>query len=225
MRRLADLVNFRVRILTILICLPLTSCSVIEGRYGETCKSHAYSQAILTDYITTRYLPNSPVRLAVVPSSVPANISSYNSTDRPGVGNQLAWKMHQELLNYAEVPIVEVLNREEWPGKKEEFFTGNFGAIRHARDAHYDLVLVSYVEPVKSLDTVSAFTKVIDVENGVTLYYGKSSVHTRRPRMRDAAAWFGTEERRPDLQYFNDLYDKLGWCIVKDVMAEKTTPQ
>lgn len=168
-------------------------------------------------------MPESPVRVAVVPYSVPANISAIDN-ERPGLGNQLAWIIHRELINWGKVPIVEVLNRPDWPGKKEEFHTGNFGAIAAAREAGYDFVLVGYLDPQRSLDTATAYSKLIDVENGVTVYYGYATAMTRRPEMRDWSASLGLSKSRPDLQNIGELYDKLGWCVVNDMMQDKTVP-
>lgn len=217
-----------VKSLTVILLLTMQSCTLIgkvmEKPFQESCHSHAFAQAILEDYISSRFVPNSPVRLAVVPASAPANMS-YFTNEQPGAGNHLAWKIQQEILNWATVPIVEVLNRQDWPGKKEEFYTGNFGAIRFARDAGYDLVLVSIIEAQKSLDEVSVLTKLIETSSGVTVYYGKTSVTTNRKAYEDQAAPLGFATREPAQIYQNQIFDKAAKCIVEDIMADKTTPK
>lgn len=224
MRITSSLTALCVKTLTFVLALTFQSCSLIEKPFQESCHSHAFAQAILEDYIATRYIPNAPVRMAVVPASVPANMSFY-SNEQPGIGNRLTWKIHQEVLNWAKVPIVEVLNRQDWPGKKEEFYTGNFGALRFAREAGYDLVLVTSVEPQHQLDSVTALSKVIDAESGVTVYYGKTTVTTNRKMLENLGAPVGLTTRNPTAIYQNELFEKLGQCIVKDIMAEKTTPK
>src|SRR4051812_36516187 len=136
-----NFIKTNVKILTALAGFCLCSCSFLYNRYAESCNSHAYLQRGLYAYINSRYHYNSPVRMAIIPFSVPANISADNS-ERPGLGNELAWKIHAQLLATGQIPIVEVLNRQDWPNKKEEFFTGNFGAIAMAREAGYDLLMV-----------------------------------------------------------------------------------
>lgn len=215
--------SWSVKALAALTCISLTSCSLVSRHFQETCQSKAFSQQILADYIATRFVPNSPARLAIVPASVPANMSSFTN-EQPGVGNELAWKIHQAVLSHHQIPIVEVLNRQEWPGKKEEFFTGNFGAIQFARDAGYDFVLVTRVEPQRSLDSATAYTKVIDVESGTTIYYGTSTASTLRDDYNDWTAPLGLSKRDPSLVYTNQIFDALAKCIAKDVMAEKTNP-
>lgn len=208
----------------LLTLLLASGCSLIQDRFQESCQSHAYTQTIITDYIATRYTPRSPVRIGVVPASAPSNMSPY-TTEQPGAGNQLSQRIQQDLLNYGELPIVEVLNRNDWPGKKEEFFSGNFGAIRMGREAGYDMILVSFIEPQRSLDALSAYTKVIDTESGVTLYYGKSTVITERDDLRNAVVPFGLMKRDPSLVHTNDMIESLGQCISQSVMALKTTPR
>lgn len=217
----------RLRTFHVVILLTLflaQGCSLIEERFQESCQSHAYTQTILTDYISTRFVPNAPVRIGIIPASAPANMSSF-SNEQPGAGNLLAWRIHQDLLNYGELPIIEVLNRHEWPGKKEEFFTGNFGAIRAGRDAGFDMVLVSYIEPQRGIEDLTAYSKLIDTSSGVTVYYGKSTAHTNRPMLQRAAAPVGLMERNPSLVYTNNMIEKLGQCISQSIMAEKTTPE
>ncbi len=224
MRVRSSAAHVSVKVLAVFLAAVTSSCSFISDQFQESCQSHAYSQMILTDYMQTRFVPGSPVRLGVVPASVPANMSSFTN-EQPGPGNRLAWNLHQELLNFGEIPIVQVLNRQDWPGKKEEFYTGNFGAIQYARDAGYDLVLVTNLEPPRNFDSLTALSKVIDTSSGVTVYYGSSTVTTDRPTLRKMAVPFGIMKREPSILNTNELFDHLAKCIARDIMAEQTTPR
>lgn len=161
--------------------------------------------------------------MAVIPFTVPANLSG-NKYDAEGLGNELAWEIQAEILKKEGVPIVEVLNRQDWPGKKDEFFTGNFGTISQAREAGYDLVLIGYVEKMNSLDTLSAYAKILDVEAGVTLWYAHLVTSTMRPDAREVGATFGMMDRRPDLLSIPPMQSKLAKCVVEQAFSEKMPP-
>jgi len=161
--------------------------------------------------------------MAVIPFSTPANISTYDR-ERPGLGEQLAWKVHAELLKTGQIPIVEILNRQDWPGKKEEFFSGNFGAIAFARDADYDFVFIGRLEPIRNTDTLEISTKLIETDSGITVWYGKSSAYTNRRTIQQAASALWIEDRRPDLIYSDILIDELSRCIVRGALEEQPTP-
>lgn len=215
--RRSVIVNF----LTLCTVLSFGGCALIEERYGERCNSHAYIQEHLANYINQRFPSASSVRTAIIPFSVPANLASHSS-ERPGLGSQIVWKIHAAMLRTAAMPIVEVLNREDWPGKKEEFFTGNFGAIAAAREAGYDLALVGYMEGLRGTDSVTVYTKIIDVEAGITIWYGKTTVTGRRAELGRAAGALPFNDHDPSQLYFAQLFDRLGRCVVAAIVDEDT---
>ena len=196
-----------------------SGCSLVHEHYGEYCKNHAYVQRHLEDYIRSRFQSGAPVRMAVIPFSVPANVAGLNN-QIPGLGSELAWKVHARFLETEIVPITEVLNRQDWPGKKEEFFTGNFGAIAMAKEAGYDLAVIGYVEPQNSMDALTAFVKIVEVESGITVYYGKSTANTRRRDIDDFSGYIPGVRVDPSNTYFSVLSETLGRCVVKGVIAE-----
>jgi hypothetical protein len=214
--------------LAIFLTLLPSGCTFFETRFGkefqESCQSHAYTQIPILEFISKRYTPNAPVRIGVVPGTAPANMSSLY-IEQPSAGNQLAWRIQQDLLNYGQLPIVEVLNRQEWPGKKDEFFTGNFGAIRYAREAGYDIVIVSWIEPMRSPDTMTAFAKAIDVESGTTIYYGKSTAISNRQEYKNSVANLGILRRTPAEFPTSYVMDKLGQCVSQAIMKDTYTPK
>lgn len=217
--------NYHVKLLTLIVTLFVANgCSVIHDRYGETCNSRAYMQTTLEDFLSTRFQSTAPVRFGVIPFSAPANIAPEGIM-RVGAGNQVAWGVQSNLLSTGVVPIVEVFNRQDWPGKKEEFFTGNFGAIDFAREAQYDLVMVGYIEPARSAESVSALTKLIDVDSGVTIWYGRTEATTRRPTFHQAEDLLMIRDRHPSRVYSNVLYDELARCIVGEITKAREVPE
>lgn len=211
-----------VKLLTLTVSFSLCSCSFLYERYSESCNSRAYLQRGLTDYISSRFHYNSPVRLAVIPFSSPANLSAID-TERPGLGNEIAWKIHAGLLESGQIPIVEVFNRQDWPNKKEEFFTGNFDGIDMARAAGYDLLLVGQIEPQKSLDELASNVKLIDADSGVTVYYGRISSQTNRRSMQDIEDKFWISKKIPSMTYTEKLVNKLSQCVVEAVIQDPAT--
>ncbi len=157
--------------------------------------------------------------MAVVPFSVPANLASQSS-EHPGLGNQLAWSVQREFLGTELVPIVEVFNRVDWPGKKDEFFTGNFGAISFAREAGYDLVLVGYVEPLKGMDSLVVHTKIIEVESGLTVSFIRSTTTTNRKLVDRGLDIVSIKDFKPSMLYSNELVDKAAQCVVHGIKAD-----
>ena len=209
-------------LLTLTLALTLTSgltgCSYISRHYVTPCKNRAYITMSVPDYIKQRFHKNSPVRMAIIPYTVPANLS-FKSTEHQGLGVELAWKVQQEILPTQIVPISEIFNRTDWPGKKDEFYTGNYGALSLARDAGYDLILVGDVQPTKSIDTMSARAKIIEVESGITVYYGEATVVTTRHEIEKTVTtfWLSPTEHKPSAQYISALNDGIGRCIVHGI--------
>ena len=209
-----------VKLLTLSAALLLSACSLIRERYAETCNSHAYTQTVLVDHVSSRYPADSPVRMGIIPFTVPANLAAV-SAEKPGLGSILAWKTQANLMQSGRLPIVEVLNRQDWPGKREEFFTGNFGAIANAREAGYDLVLVGHLEPLRSMDSMTVEVKVIETESGITLYYGRSVVSSMQPELASIEASFGIASRTPARLASDSLVNEMAACIAESVLEER----
>jgi hypothetical protein len=206
-------------VLTLLVFTSLTGCSVTQHRVGETCNSRAFVHNPLSSYIENRFEKGSPVRLGIIPFTTPANLAA-RSNELPGVGNDLAYKLQSAILSGNGLPISEVLNRQDWPGKKEEFFTGNHGAIQLARDAGYDLVLVGFIDRLQSLDSMTAYSKLIETESGITIWYGQTSANsTRREGVPSDLPW-GPDNRKPAAINSNYLIDELARCIAFQVSRD-----
>lgn len=207
-----------VKLLTCTLVISLTSCAYLKDRTLDQCKTHAYVETVLEDYLSRRYQSGAPVRMGIIPLAVSANL-----TQRPfqyrGLGNTLAYQLHAHFLNRETVPIVEVLNREDWPGKKEEFYTGNFGALSQAREAGYDLILVGIVDHYNPFSEITASTKLIEVESGVTIWYGKTTAHTMRRDYHRGADYLGIEDRNPSKTFADDLEPHLTKCIANEILS------
>ena len=204
--------------------LTLGGCSLLEPHLGEGCKSRAYVQVPVADFLKARFDSGAPARVAIIPYSTPANLAG-RSYEEEGLGFQLATQLHAYLLKRGTFPIVEVLNRKDWPGKKEEFYTGNFGAIAQAREAGNDLVIVGLIGDMHGRESFDAFTKLIEPESGTTIYYGKSTAFTRREDFNRWDSIWHMGERRTDPSYFGPLLDNLALCVAKEIGRDRETPQ
>lgn len=220
MNRLFGFLSTCVKVLALSSLAVMTACSLTQRLVSDPCNSRAYVRTVMADYISNRYHSNAPVRLAIIPFSVPANLAGKNS-EVPGLGNELAWKIQEDFLASEIFPLVEVLNRQDWPGKKEEFRTGNFGAIAAARDAGYDLVFVGSLDPITSIDTLSATTKLIETESGTTLWFGQSAVRSDTKVINETLDTMMLAKRDPSIIETNQLKDGLAQCIVREVVDEQ----
>lgn len=213
-----------IRSVIFLTCtVSMTSCAYLGNHVGEWCNTRAYVRTDIPAYIDQRFTPKSPVRVGIIPFDVPANLSS-RSAQMPGLGNQLAWAVHRDLLASEVFPIIEVFNREDWPRKKEQFFTGNFGALQFAKDAGYDMIVVGYLEPITRLDTWIVHTKIIEVDSGTTIWYGSSKVYTNRSDMLETSSFVGLTDRRPDIYWNDKLLSTVSECIARDMLNDPEEP-
>lgn len=206
-----------VKILTLLSALWLPGCSFLFNQYGEICKTHAYIDTPLDDFVSSRFPTNSNVRVGIIPFSVPANLTTLG-VGVPGIDHTIARMLHAELLGTGELPIVEILNRQDWPGKKDEFFSGNFGAIKQARDAGYDLVIVGYIEDLKSFTEIAVQSKLIDTASGITVWSGRVETHTVRRSTAEIGSAIGIHTLRPDKLYTEELLRHAAHCIAQEML-------
>jgi hypothetical protein len=206
-------------IASIVILLTQAGCSFVHDQVGEECKSRAYIQMNLADFISERFRSNAPVRLAIIPFTVPANLAT-RSIDQPGLDTTFTARLHEELLRRGIVPIVEVLNRHDWPGKKEEFSVANFGSLSFAKEAGYDFVLVGQIEPLRAGDRMAANAKLIEVESGITLYYGRTEAFTWRGDGKTVTDTLGITKRRPDINYSFELNGELARCVADEIAKD-----
>ena len=200
-----------------MILAALIGCSAAKlPLENEGCKIQAYIDTPFQDYLSRRFNKGQPWRIAVIPFDVPESFAS--SVDRPDdYGYQLAELFQRELLKKAEGGIVEVFGRDRWPGKKEEFFRGNYTAIQLAAHAGYDLVIVGYMQEIRNESDLSFFTKVIDTESGVTVWFAETMVYSKaRSRRRLLSTLtYGVYKYQPELFAFPSLSELFTQCTVE----------
>jgi hypothetical protein len=211
--------NLRVLLLTGALATS-SSCSVVDDFYGESCKTHAYIHQSIGEYVVSQISHDSPARMAIIPFTVPANLSP-SSPHQESLGFALARKIHAHFLGFEWIPIIEVMNRRDWPGMREEFFTGNYGAIAQAREAGYNLILVGYLEIGDSLTSATLLTKVIDVESGITISYIKAEGVSLRRSLRQSGKTLRSEKWIPSLFELGLLYEELSQCSAKRIKEEQ----
>ncbi len=180
-----------------------------------------YINAGLLEYLSSRYHSEHLPRMAVIPFSVPETFAPGGEESRH-FGRELAGLFQRELLRTGELAIVELFNRESWPGKRAEFNSGNYGAIRFARDAGYDLILVGYMDEITNASDLTVYTRLIDTENSATLWFAKTvSFNNDRKRRRILADIpFSTYEDRPDLFAFPERAERLAECTTKHILED-----
>jgi hypothetical protein len=209
--------HLAVKSMTLLMSVVFAAGCTYTQRHKEVCNSRAYLKEDIESYITSRFDSGAQVRMAIIPFSTPANLS-WQNPQQQGLGRELAWKFQSEFLAAGSVPIVEVMNREDWPGKREEFWTGNFGALAQAREAGYDLVMVGNVDPMKTTDSLTIYSKIIDADAGVTIWSGATTVATKkqeidRGRFGDIIA----PKIRPDLLYLDEMINLAASCTTQEI--------
>lgn len=225
-KSLAQVIFNSVKMMTVVFSvLALSACSTHEkDRYSDICNSRAYLHQGLYDYLSHRFTNRIAVRMGIIPLSVPANLS-YRDGEYPGAGTAVALQLQRLFLEEGAVSIVEIFNRQDWPAKREEFNIGNFNAIEYARDAKYDLLLTGYLEEARALDQLTAVVKLIDVENGTTIYYGKTTATSSVPHSDSLLVQSGLAMNRENraLKKFspNTMLEELGACIHLSIFEEE----
>lgn len=182
-----------------------------------------YSNAELPAYVKSQYHSGQPVRMGIVPFDVPENFAPANS-EAARYGHELARKFQLEFRRSGEVAVIELFDRDRWPGKREEYFNGNYGAIEIARNAGYDLVMVGFLEDIKNDEDLVLYTKIIDVTKNVTVWDGRTTVTSRaREENRQMADVFLATER-PDLFAFPERAEKLVTCSIDHILTGTPVP-
>lgn len=183
----------------------------------------AYVNAGLLDYLNTRYDSTNMSRMAIIPFNVPESFAPSGMQSRH-FGRDIAMNFHQEIIGSGELGIVELFNRDRWPGKRAEFSNGNYYAIESARNAGYDLVLVGYLEDIVNETDLTLLTKLIDTSNGVTLWYGRTVTYSaRRPLRRSLSEYsFGIVRDRPDSFAFQERVAEMARCTVDSILYGET---
>ncbi len=212
------------RILTLCVLITQAGCSIAYIGKQETCTTRAYIRTPLNRYLNARFDLNAPVRMGIIPFATQANISAWGR-ELHGLGIQMASTMKNEFLRTGEVPIVELMNRQDWPAKKEEFHAGNFTSIEMARNAGYDLVLTGLLENITEMNELTLQTKVIEVASGMTVWSGKTTIETSKHEYERSRpiVWF--KRRRADKLDIYKLSDELVMCAIDEILLDEEVPE
>lgn len=158
--------------------------------------------------------------MGIVPLVTPANLAGY-SDQSPPLGAQLAWRLHGEILRNGKIPIVEVTSWHDWPLKREDFFTGNFQSLKRARESGYDLVFVGLLEQ-STPEEAAVLGKIIDVNAGLTLWYGRVYALSHRTQVnRFADSLAPSRDHSVDRFDLFPLYNKLMECVATQSLSEE----
>lgn len=210
---------------TVLTVVLFSGCSTLHLQQREECKSHAHIRIPLDEFINQRFPTGIPVRLGIIPFATPVNLAAQ-SDRQPGAGKQIARYLQRELLSkQTSVNVIETMDRSDWPGQAEQFFHGNFNAISMARDAGFDLVLVGVIENPRSAEAISAFSKLIEVESGITVWSGRSEASTNanvRSRSGVSSWWTSDQQRYPRT---NTLLETLAQCLITNALTDQPVPE
>ncbi len=209
--------TFPVKVLTLCVVAIFAASCTTTQQHKESCNLRAYLDQDLEQYINGRFGSKAPIRMAIIPFSTPANFAWQNSQHQ-GLGKELAWRFQSEFLTQGTLPIVEVFNREDWPGKREEFWTGNFGSIAQAREAGYDLVFVGNVDPMRGIDNLTIHSKIIDVDAGITVWSGTTNVRTEKAKInRSRLGDIIGPEIIPNQLYIDDMITLAAACTIEKI--------
>ena len=214
----------------LIFAIGLFSLSSCAFNYGALpfkkpdCKIRTYTNHGIVDYLKHRKKTLSSVRMAILPFDVQETFAPTGN-ESLNFGRELARKVQSELIRQGEISIVEVFNIDRWPGKREDFFTGNYGAIEVARQAGYDLLLVGYLDKIRNLNELGIFTKLIDLSKGVTLWYAKNSVLSHHSSHERALADLRLVQQRPEMLYLNEKGEYLSSCVVEQLFTADPHPE
>jgi len=192
-------------------CSLIPEISFRDSDIRDACKIHAYIYEPLWDVLSDQNDTVTPPRVGIIPFTVPANLTS-TTTSTTGLGHELAWEIHQTLLQKQGQAIFEILNREDWPGKREEFYNGNFGGISQAYAAGYTYIIVGHLQPLTSLSKASLLIKVINVASHKSVSYieVKRSIPHFHPSTRPPS--FLDDGYEPSSYYPKKLFQPLARC-------------
>lgn len=205
--------------------LALSGCSIIPTLVPKTegCNIRTYVNRRLTDQVNSQKYLYKPARLAIIPFDVPASFALLGD-ESSHYGRQIALKFQEELLRSGELKLVELFNRAAWPGKKEDYFSGNYQAIEYARNSGYDFVLVGYMDDIRDSEEVVIFSKAIDVLSHVTVWSAKTVVYTRDRTIGKILGENRITPQRPDLFPFARSATTAAECTVNAIINNDVVP-
>lgn len=206
-------------ILIVVLLISAHSCRLHHFPFEtEGCNIRTYIDVGFDNYLSQQNRTKKILRMAVVPFDVPETFAPVGR-ENINYGIELAKRFQQQLLGKTPGLIVELFDRERWPGKREDFLKGNYQAIELARNAAYDLVAVGYMEEITNSSDLVILTKIIDVTNSVTLWDARTVVYTTQRTLRSNLSRVGAVEDQPDLFAFPERTQKFAQCTVERLLS------
>lgn len=209
------------------LSLFIAGCSLTKVPYTDPrCKIQAHIDQSFIDYLSQRFQKGSTPRIAILPFDVPANFSPSNSFNPDlNYGNKITDFFKQRILSKGEKIIVEVFDRSNWPGKKMDFVTGDFIAMKQARDAGYDFIVTGYLDNIIDAQVLTIHSKIIDTENSTTVWYGTSNSVSPEQPTKNLLNFLsrGIYPYRDDVMHLNQRVDGLVACTVERIFADHAT--
>lgn len=209
------------------LSMNLNGCSMTKLPYKmEDCKIQAYVDQTVPNYLSERFQKGNIPRIAIIPFEVPVNFSPAMNP-RLRLGHDLANGFQRYILQTGEQVIVELFDRGDYPGKRMDFSTGNFIALKQARDAGYDFIFIGYMDDIKNDLVLKVHTKLIDTENSTTVWYGTTDVMSRSRPARGLLDFLsrGIYPDRDDLFEFPERLDALEQCTTTRVFTLPVIPE
>lgn len=180
-----------------------------------------YVNLQVLDYLSQRYNSHPLLRTAVFPFDVPETFAPPGNKSLH-FGRDIAQSFQRELLRSEELGIVELFDRDRWPGKRQEFNAGAYQAIEMARHAGYDLLVIGYMDYITNETEMTFFTRLIDTSNSLTIWYGKTVVYSNeRVRQRELSKvpLIGAKET-PSLFHFPERTELFVTCTVNRIFSD-----
>ena len=69
-----------------------------------------------------------------------------------------------------------------------------------------------------------SLSKIIEVDSGMTIWYGRSHVNTKRDNYNRLVSSFGFDEQRPDKLHSGAVIQEMSNCITREVLADRVVP-
>ncbi|MCB0358615.1 MAG: hypothetical protein KDD44_03240 [Bdellovibrionales bacterium] len=207
-----------------LLAASISGCSLSSWvPKTEGCKIRTFVDQDLLDYVSERYHSKQSVRYAIIPFDVPETFARAGD-DSHHFGRTLARLFQEEFLRSGELGTIELFNRDRWPGKRDDFFTGNYQAMEYARNAGYDMVILGHMEDIRDPEEFSVYTKVIDLSNNITIWFAKTTVYSRERTVNRLLSTTRVIPRRPEMFYFDERSAELSRCTVFELLDGEMTP-
>jgi len=192
----------------------------------EGCKIRTHTNAKLVDYVSGRFSSTTAVRALIIPFDVPESFAgSWNNYHDQHYGRELARLLRAELARTGELGIIELFAQNSWPGKRDEYFVGNYRAIQLAKDAGFQILILGHMEDLKNDEEMVILTKIIDATNNVTIWDAKTMVYSRDRAIGKLMGDMKLLRERPDLFNFPERAEEFAYCTVNFILTREEMPK